>query len=101
MCSHSPYFPDIRPSDYHLFLNFNHLRNRLFNSREDVATELQSFFNIKNRGFYKNVIDGLFPTCKSLLHMRVIILMGKNVFYLIHFAVCFLSPYILKPIFIT
>ena len=54
---HPPYSPDLAPSDYHLFLALdNHMRNRQFQTREELERELNQFFSSKTKDFYKNGI---------------------------------------------
>ena len=54
---HSPYSPDLAPSDYHLFHSLqNHLNGKTFDSNEAVENELIQFFAPKNQTFYENGI---------------------------------------------
>jgi len=57
---HTPYSPDIAPSDYHLFRAMeNHMRNRHFRTREDVENEIKMFFASTDVNFYKSGIYDL------------------------------------------
>ena len=50
---HPPYSPDISPCDYYLFLSLsNFLSNKRFNSEEDIKTEVNLFFRLKNPKFF-------------------------------------------------
>ena len=54
---HSPYSPDLAPSDYRLFLSLqNHLNGKTFDSNESVKNELIQFFDSKNQTFYESGI---------------------------------------------
>ena len=54
---HPPYFPDLAPSDYHLFLSLdNFMRNRQHKTRADVEDALSAFFGLKTPDFYKSGI---------------------------------------------
>ena len=49
---HSPYSPDLAPSDYHVFRSLqNHLNGKTFDSNEVVENELIQFFASKNQTF--------------------------------------------------
>jgi hypothetical protein len=53
---HSPYSPDVAPSDYHLLLAMdNYMRNRQLKTRDAVA----QFFESQDTNFYKHGIYGL------------------------------------------
>ncbi|CAH1725891.1 unnamed protein product [Aphis gossypii] len=44
--SHSPYSPDLAPSDYHLFLNLKkHLGGKWLDTDEEVKTEVTQHLN--------------------------------------------------------
>jgi histone-lysine N-methyltransferase SETMAR len=46
--SHTPYSPDLAPSDYHLFRSMEHfLREREFEDIDQVEAAYQEFFNSK------------------------------------------------------
>ena len=54
---HSPYSPELAPSDYHLFRSLkNHLNGLTFDSNEAVKNELIQFFASKNQTFYESGI---------------------------------------------
>jgi len=50
---HSPYSPDLSPTDFHLFLNLdNHMRNKQFNNESDLK-EMSRFFRDEAKDFNK------------------------------------------------
>ena len=54
---HSPYSPDLAPSDYHLFLSMaNTFAGAKFASREACEHRLFQFFANRNKGFYERGI---------------------------------------------
>ena len=54
---HSPYSPDLAPSNYYLFRSLqNHLDRKTFDSNEAVTNELIQFFASKNQTFYESRI---------------------------------------------
>ena len=54
---HSPYSPNLVPSDYHLFRSIqNHLNGKIFDSNEAVKKKLIQFFASKNQTFYESGI---------------------------------------------
>lgn len=58
--SHSPYSPDLAPTDYHLFLSLsNDMRGRQFDDQEDLKNYLDSFFKSKSQKFYEDGIMDL------------------------------------------
>lgn len=60
LMEHPPYSPDIAPSDFYLFRNLqNHLSGVRFKSCEEAKNEVISFFQSKNRDFFKNGINNL------------------------------------------
>ena len=57
---HSAYSPDLAPSDYHLFRSLEHtLREKSFESREDIENHLNSYFEAKPPSFYRDGIREL------------------------------------------
>ncbi|UMM23471.1 hypothetical protein L5515_004175 [Caenorhabditis briggsae] len=57
---HSPYSPDLAPTDYHFFRSLqNHLSGEKFNDRKDVEKFLDHFFASKSPEFYANGIAQL------------------------------------------
>ncbi|GFW18878.1 mariner Mos1 transposase [Trichonephila clavipes] len=54
---HSPYSPDLAPSDYFLFRSLrNSLNGKSFNNDDDVKSYLIQFFANKNQKFYERGI---------------------------------------------
>lgn len=59
---HPPYSPDLAPSDYHLFRSLqDFLRDKRYDSEEDIKTDLDGFFSSKPEEFYRKGIYDL-PT---------------------------------------
>jgi histone-lysine N-methyltransferase SETMAR len=57
---HPPYSPDLTPSDYWLFANLKKmLAGKKFRSNEVVINETDTYFETKNKSFYKNGIKML------------------------------------------
>ena len=54
---HSPYSPDLAPSDYYLFRSLqNSLNGKSFNDDEAVTSHLVQFFADKDQKFYERII---------------------------------------------
>ena len=54
---HSPYNPDLAPSDYHLFHSLqNNLNGKTFDLNEAIKNELIQFFASKKQTFYESGI---------------------------------------------
>ena len=54
---HSPYSPDLAPSDYYLFQSLqNSLNGKTFNDDESVKSHLVQFFTDKDQKFYERGI---------------------------------------------
>ncbi|KAG9427769.1 transposase [Apis mellifera carnica] len=67
--SHSPYSPDLAPSDYFLFRSLqNSLNGKNFNTDDDIKSYLIQFFANKNQKFYERGIMML-PERWSLIKM--------------------------------
>ena len=57
---HSPYSPDLSPTDFHLFLSLdNHMKNRIFKIEDHLKTEVHNFFQSRTKYFDKNGITKL------------------------------------------
>ena len=51
---HSPYSPDLAPSDYWLFADLKRmLQGKRFGSSEEVISETKAYFEAKDKLFYK------------------------------------------------
>jgi len=54
---HSPYSPDLAPTDYHLFRSLSHyLSEKKFDDENDLKTALTTFFDQKSLDFYERGI---------------------------------------------
>ncbi len=57
---HSPYSPDLSPTDYHLFRSLsNSLRDKRFDDEKALRQHLSHFFDSKPKEFYANGIRSL------------------------------------------
>lgn len=57
---HPPYSPDLAPSDYYLFSHLQlFLRGGIFNSADDVISDVKLFFNSRTPEFYSKGIKKL------------------------------------------
>ena len=57
---HSPYSPDLAPSDYHLFRSLrNNLVTKGFNNEADLNPELEIFFSSLSKKFFEDGIVDL------------------------------------------
>ena len=54
---HSPYSPDLAPSNYWLFEDLKRmLQGKRFGSNEEVISEIEVYFEVKDKLFYKKGI---------------------------------------------
>nr|CAD26968.1 transposase [Meloidogyne chitwoodi] len=57
---HSPYSPDLAPSDYYLFSPLkDFLRGKQFSNEEEICTALKNFFDSKGPEWYRKGIEKL------------------------------------------
>ena len=57
---HPPYSPDLAPSDFHLFRSLEHtLRQKIFDSREDIRECLLNYFREKKVDFWRRGLEAL------------------------------------------
>ena len=57
---HPPYSSDLRPSDYHLFLNLqNRINGKIFASEDLLKNTIASFFEQQDKHFFKKCIYDL------------------------------------------
>ncbi|CAK9801736.1 Histone-lysine N-methyltransferase SETMAR [Anthophora plagiata] len=57
---HPPYSPDISPTDYYLFRNYElFLREKKYNNQNDIIKDFESFINSKNKDFFQKGIYDL------------------------------------------
>ena len=55
---HSPYSPDLAPSDYWLFAEVKKmLAGKKFRTNEEVIVETEAYFEAKDKSFYKSGIE--------------------------------------------
>lgn len=58
--THPPYSPDLAPTDYHLFRSLqNHIKDKRFESEDELKVMLDDFFNQKPASFYRDGIHDL------------------------------------------
>ena len=68
---HPAYSPDLAPTDYHLFHSLqNHLQGKNFESREDLGTYIQHFFDEKPGSFYRDGIHSLPERWRKVLDLN-------------------------------
>ena len=54
LLSHPPYSPDLAPSNYRLFADLKRmLQGKRFGSNEEVISETETYFEAKDKSFYK------------------------------------------------
>ena len=64
---HTPYSPDLTPSDYWLFAELKRmLQGKRFSSNEEVISETEAYFEAKDKSFNKKGIDLLENQCIML-----------------------------------
>jgi len=57
---HTPYSPDLVPSDYYLFADLKKmLQGKRFGSNEEVIAEIEAYFEDKDKSFYKKGVEKL------------------------------------------
>ena len=57
---HPPYSPDLASSDYHLFRSLhNFLKDKIYQNKDEVKTDLDSFFISQTEDFYRDGISRL------------------------------------------
>ena len=57
---HPPYSPDLAPSDYHLFRSLhNFLKDKIYQNKDEVKTDLDSFFISQSEDFCRDGISRL------------------------------------------
>ena len=57
---HPPYSPDLAPSDYWLFADLKKmLQGKRFGSNKEVIAETETYFEAKDKFFYKHGIEKL------------------------------------------
>ena len=58
--NHPPYFPDLAPTDYHLFRSLSHhLNGKVYDDEEELEFDLANFFAEKPLNFYERGIISL------------------------------------------
>jgi hypothetical protein len=69
---HRPYFPDLAPSDYHLFRSLsNNLSRVSFNNDAELQNWLDEFFTAKPEDFFKRGIENLPERWEALVNNGV------------------------------
>ena len=68
---HSPYSPDIAPSDFHLFRPLqNSFNGKNFHSLEDCKGHLEEFFAQKDKKFWEDGIMKLPEKCQKVVEQK-------------------------------
>ena len=81
LLSHLPYPPDLPPTYYHFFNNFNNfLQGKCFNNQQDAKNAFQEFAELQGTDFYSTGIPNLFLIGNNVLIVMFPILSNKNVF---------------------
>lgn len=58
---HPPYSPDLAPSDFFLFADLKRmLAGKKFRTNEEVIAEVEAYFEVKDKSYYRNGIEKLF-----------------------------------------
>ena len=66
---HSPYSPDLAPSDYHLFLHLkNFLGGKRFDDEDDLKDAVQKRLTLQAAAFYEDSIQKLVPRYDKCLN---------------------------------
>lgn len=69
---HPPYYPDLAPSDYHLFRSLsNGMRNFIFANEEKMKKWLGNFPETREEGFYKRGIEKLVERWEKVAYNMV------------------------------
>jgi [histone H3]-lysine36 N-dimethyltransferase SETMAR len=64
---HSPYSPDLAPSDFFMFADLKRmLAGKKFSTNEEVIAEIGAYFEAMSKSYYKNGIEKLYDRCISL-----------------------------------
>jgi histone-lysine N-methyltransferase SETMAR len=72
MSSYPPYFPDLAPSDYHLFPGLKkQLRVRYFSSEAEVIAAAETGFDGKPADFFLSYLQKLEQRAKKYIEPRV------------------------------
>ncbi|KAF7263152.1 hypothetical protein GWI33_003556, partial [Rhynchophorus ferrugineus] len=59
-CTHPPHSPDLAPSEYFLFPDLKRMfAGKKFSSNEEVISETETYFEAKDKSYYKNGIEKL------------------------------------------
>ena len=66
-----PYSPDLAPSDYWLFTDLKRMfPGKRFGSNEDIITEIEVYFETKDKSFYKKGIELLEKRWNQCIHLE-------------------------------
>jgi histone-lysine N-methyltransferase SETMAR len=64
---HSPYSPDLAPSDYHLVRSLQNHLNKKFERFKEVNDAILAYFESKPRSFYKAGIEKLVTQWETVI----------------------------------
>jgi hypothetical protein len=64
---HSPYSPDLAPSDYHLFTYLSCLGSQLFNNNEELMEGVKMWLSSQATDFFDRGIQKLIPRYENCL----------------------------------
>ncbi|GBL91830.1 hypothetical protein AVEN_172754-1 [Araneus ventricosus] len=67
LIQHSPYSPDMVPSDFYLF---SHLDGAIFNSNEEVINEVHLFLDSCTPQFFTEGIEKLQKRCQTIVDLN-------------------------------
>ena len=71
MINHSPYSPDLAPSDFFLFPNLKkHLAGKRYESDDDIISAVKDFFGGQEENFYATGIRALQHRSKKCVDRR-------------------------------
>ena len=78
---HSPYSPNVLPTDYHYFKHLdNFLQGKCFHNQQEAEHTFQEFIESWSTDFYPSGKKNLFLIDKNLLMVMVSLLINKDVF---------------------
>jgi [histone H3]-lysine36 N-dimethyltransferase SETMAR len=71
---HSPYSPDLAPSDFFLFADLKRmLAGKKFSTNEEAIAETEAFFEAKEESYYKNGIEKLYDRYNRVIALNTML----------------------------